>query len=95
MALRSIHAMKDLIKDMEEVCPQALLFNYTNPVNIVSEAITHITDIPIVSLCEGPIVSSEELADIMLASTLRKSRPSPSASTTPHGVYATCTTARI
>jgi 6-phospho-beta-glucosidase len=65
MALRSIHAMKDIIKDMEEVCPQALLFNYTNPVNIVSEAITHITDIPIVSLCEGPIVSSEELADIV------------------------------
>ena len=65
MALRSIHAMKDIIKDMEEVCPQALLFNYTNPVNIVSEAITHITDIPMVSLCEGPIVSSEELADIV------------------------------
>ena len=65
MALRSIHAMNDIIKDMEEVCPQALLFNYTNPVNIVSEAITNITDIPIVSLCEGPIVSSEELADII------------------------------
>jgi 6-phospho-beta-glucosidase len=45
---------------MEAVCPSALLFNYTNPVNIVSEAVTHHTAIPTVSLCEGPIVSNRE-----------------------------------
>ncbi|MBD8555064.1 glycoside hydrolase [Rhizobium sp. CFBP 8762] len=62
MALRSIHAMKDIVKDMERVCPRARLFNYTNPVNIVAEAMTHYTDIPIVSLCEGPIVFPAEVA---------------------------------
>ncbi len=44
MALRSIHVMKGIIADMEEVCPNATLFNYTNPVNLVSEAVTHHTD---------------------------------------------------
>ncbi|MHB8628033.1 MAG: family 4 glycosyl hydrolase [Aggregatilineales bacterium] len=56
MALRSIHIMQGIIADMEAVCPKARLFNYTNPINIVSEAITHHTAIPTVSLCEGPII---------------------------------------
>ncbi|MGH2504816.1 MAG: glycoside hydrolase, partial [Ktedonobacterales bacterium] len=60
MALRSIHVMQGIIADMEAVCPGARLFNYTNPVNIVSEAVTHHTTIPTVSLCEGPIVSNRE-----------------------------------
>ncbi|HEX5500894.1 MAG TPA: hypothetical protein VFX03_16775, partial [Thermomicrobiales bacterium] len=56
MALRSIHVMQGIVADMEAVCPGARLFNYTNPVNLVSEAITHHTAIPTVSLCEGPII---------------------------------------
>ena len=56
MALRSITVMKDIVADMEKVCPDAILFNYTNPVNLVSEAVTHHTAIPAISLCEGPIV---------------------------------------
>jgi 6-phospho-beta-glucosidase len=55
MALRSIHVMKGIIEDMEAVCPNARLFNYTNPINIVSEAVTHHTAIPTLSFCEGPI----------------------------------------
>lgn len=60
MALRSINVIKGIVEDMEDVCPRARLFNYTNPVNIVSEAVTHHTSIPTVSLCEGPIVSNRE-----------------------------------
>src|ERR687886_863463 len=56
MALRSIHVMKGIVEDMEAVCPNATIFNYTNPINLVSEALTHHTNIPIVSLCEGPII---------------------------------------
>lgn len=56
MALRSIAVMKDIIEDMEAICPRARLFNYTNPINIVSEAVTHHSNIPTVSLCEGPII---------------------------------------
>jgi 6-phospho-beta-glucosidase len=62
MALRSIHVMQGIIADMEATCPRARLFNYTNPINIVSEAITHHTDIATVSLCEGPIIFPRGLA---------------------------------
>src|SRR5215469_5715383 len=60
MALRSIHVIRGIVEDMEAICPSARLFNYTNPVNVVSEAVTHHTAIPTVSLCEGPIVSNRE-----------------------------------
>jgi 6-phospho-beta-glucosidase len=56
MALRSINVMKDIVALMEKVCPSAILFNYTNPVNLVSEAVTHHTGIPTISLCDGPII---------------------------------------
>src|SRR5574340_941898 len=65
MALRSIHVTKSIIEDMEQVCPHARLFNYTNPVNIVSEAITHHTYIPTISFCEGPIVGNRNFAEFM------------------------------
>jgi 6-phospho-beta-glucosidase len=64
MALRSIHVMKSIIEDMEAVCPQAWLFNYTNPINIVSEAVTHHSSIPSISLCEGPIIFPRMLVRI-------------------------------
>ena len=56
MALRSVQVMKGVIADMEAVCPRAILFNYTNPINLVSEAITHHSAIKTISLCEGPFV---------------------------------------
>ena len=65
MALRSIHVTKSIIEDMEAVCPKARLFNYTNPVNIVSEAVTHHTSIPAVSFCEGPIVTNREYVELI------------------------------
>jgi 6-phospho-beta-glucosidase len=65
MALRSIYVMQDIVAEMEAVCPRARLFNYTNPVNIVSEAVTHHTSIPTVSLCEGPIVTNREFAALV------------------------------
>src|SRR5690242_10916912 len=64
MALRSIHVMKGIIEDMEAICPHARLFNYTNPINIVSEAVTHHTSIPTVSFCEGPISDAHHYATL-------------------------------
>ena len=62
MALRSIAVMREIVADMERLCPGATLINYTNPVNIVSEAVTHHTAIPTISLCEGPISFPAEAA---------------------------------
>jgi 6-phospho-beta-glucosidase len=55
MALRSIAVLQAVVAQMERLCPDAWLINYTNPVNIVSEAITHHSPIRTISLCEGPI----------------------------------------
>jgi 6-phospho-beta-glucosidase len=63
MALRAIHVLKDVCAEMERVCPDAWIFNYTNPVNIVAEAVTHHSPLKIVSLCEGPIYFTNEIAD--------------------------------
>lgn len=65
MALRSIHVMQSIVQDMEAICPNARLFNYTNPINIVSEAVTHHTSIPTVSLCEGPIASNRDYPEMI------------------------------
>lgn len=55
MALRSIAVIREIVADIERLAPAAVLVNYTNPVNIVSEAVTHHSPIPTISLCEGPL----------------------------------------
>src|SRR5437868_5957660 len=62
MALRAIHVLEEVCAEMERICPDAWIFNYTNPVNIVAEAITHHSPVKIVSLCEGPIYFANEVA---------------------------------
>src|SRR3954470_10581803 len=39
MALRAIHAMQSILADVEDVCPGARIFNYTNPVNVLAQAV--------------------------------------------------------
>jgi 6-phospho-beta-glucosidase len=63
MALRSIHVMQQILDDVAVACPGARIFNYTNPVNIVAQAVTDHSDAPFVSLCEGPIIYPEEIAE--------------------------------
>ena len=64
MALRSIAAMQEILADVAVACPGARIFNYTNPVNIVAQAVTDHCDVEFVSLCEGPIVFPAELAEV-------------------------------
>jgi 6-phospho-beta-glucosidase len=63
MALRSIHQMRAILDDIAVACPGTRIFNYTNPVNIVAQAVTDHSDVPFVSLCEGPIVFPAEMAE--------------------------------
>src|SRR3954447_23002451 len=62
MALRSIHVMRQGLDDMAAACPGARIFNYTNPVNIVAQAVCDHSDVPFVSLCEGPIIYAQHVA---------------------------------
>jgi len=56
MALRSINDLRSITDDLQTVAPDAAIFNYTNPVNIVSQAVSDYTPVPIYSMCEGPLV---------------------------------------
>ncbi|MGH2541724.1 MAG: glycoside hydrolase [Ardenticatenaceae bacterium] len=55
MALRAVAVFREIIAEMESLCSNAWLINYTNPINIVSEAVTRHSAIRTISLCEGPI----------------------------------------
>lgn len=55
-ALRTIPVIFDIIRDMEELCPDAWLVNFTNPVGIVTEAVLRYTNWKkIIGLCNCPI----------------------------------------
>ncbi|PYE52763.1 glycoside hydrolase [Deinococcus yavapaiensis] len=62
MALRAIHVARQLVEDMSRLCPNAVLFNYTNPVNVVAQAVRDFSDVRVISLCEGPIIFPRQLA---------------------------------
>jgi 6-phospho-beta-glucosidase len=61
MCLRAVHVMRGVAEDLAAVAPNARVFNYTNPVNLVAQAWTTHCEIPFVALCEGPIVYPREL----------------------------------
>ena len=52
-ALRTIPAMLEIAKDVEEVAPYAWLVNYTNPSGIITEAVLKHTQTKIIGLCSG------------------------------------------
>ena len=60
-ALRTIPVMDDFAKDMQEVCPDALFLNYTNPMAMLSGYMQRYTGIETVGLCHSVQVCSEGL----------------------------------
>ncbi|MGY8607857.1 6-phospho-beta-glucosidase [Bacillus altitudinis] len=54
--LRTIPVILDIVKDMEELCPDAWLVNFTNPAGMVTEAVLRYTNLKkVVGLCNVPI----------------------------------------
>lgn len=60
-ALRTIPVMADFAADMQEVCPDALFMNYTNPMAMLSGYMQRYTGIETVGLCHSVQVCSEGL----------------------------------
>lgn len=54
-ALRTIPVVLAICKDMEELCPQAWLINFTNPSGIITEAINRLSPIKSLGLCNVSI----------------------------------------
>ena len=60
-ALRTIPVMFDFAHDMESVCPDALLLNYTNPMCMITGAMLQGTSIKTVGLCHSVQACAEWL----------------------------------
>ena len=60
-ALRTIPVMADFARDMEEVCPDALFLNYTNPMAMLSGYMQRYTGVKTVGLCHSVQVCSKSL----------------------------------
>jgi alpha-galactosidase len=51
--LRTINPMMDIVQDMERLCPDAVLLNYTNPMAMLCAALQRQTFIPVTGLCHS------------------------------------------
>lgn len=59
--LRTIPVIKDFANDMEELCPDALFINYTNPMSILSGYMQRYTNIKTIGLCHSVQVCAKTL----------------------------------
>ena len=65
-ALRTIPVILDIVKDMQKLCPQAWLINFTNPAGMVTEAVLRYTNFKrVIGLCNVPIGMVNGIAKIM------------------------------
>ena len=64
-ALRTIPVMEDFVREMEEVCPDALFLNYTNPMAMLTGYIQRYTGINTVGLCHSVQVCSKDLLETL------------------------------
>ncbi len=58
-ALRTIPVLEEFAKDMEEVCPETLFLNYTNPMAMLTGYMNRYTKIKTVGLCHSVQVCSD------------------------------------
>lgn len=65
-ALRTIPVILDICREMEEVCPNAWLINFTNPAGMVTEAVLRYSNINrVVGLCNVPIGMEMGVANLL------------------------------
>lgn len=63
-ALRTIPVLLDICRDMEALCPDAWLLNFTNPAGMVTEAIMKHSSIRSIGLCNSPIAAYKWLSGL-------------------------------
>ncbi len=61
-ALRTIPTMLEICKDMEELCPNAIMLNYTNPMAMLCHAMQRISFIKVTGLCHSVQSTADMLA---------------------------------
>lgn len=63
-ALRTIPVILDICREMEELCPNAWLINFTNPSGIITETVLKYTKIKAIGLCNCPLGMINEIAEL-------------------------------
>ncbi|MHB0935954.1 MAG: family 4 glycosyl hydrolase [Armatimonadota bacterium] len=60
--LRSLELIMPIAQDVERLCPEALLLNFTNPEARVLHAISHLTKVRAAGICHGVFTALEFIA---------------------------------
>lgn len=61
--LRTLPSWIEIVRDVEELCPDGMILNYTNPMSAVTLLTSRITELPVVGLCHSIQNSSAQLAE--------------------------------
>jgi len=64
-ALRSFELVIPVCRDIQRLCPQAMLLNFTNPEARVLHAMTHLTSVRAVGLCHGVFSAIDMLSQLL------------------------------
>jgi 6-phospho-beta-glucosidase len=65
MACRVAPVLREICADAQELCPDAWIINYTNPTQFVADAVQRISDMRIISLCDGYVGDVDTLAYVL------------------------------
>jgi 6-phospho-beta-glucosidase len=65
-AFRTIPVMRDIVKDIQELCPNAWLVNFTNPAGLVTEAILNYSGYKkVIGVCNVPVNMKISIAKLL------------------------------
>ena len=64
-SLRNYELVIPIARDMERLCPDALLLNFTNPEPKIVKAVCDMTSIKCIGLCHGVLSSREGVSEIL------------------------------
>ncbi len=64
-ALRTIPVILEIAREMELLCPEAWLINFTNPAGVVTESVLRHTKIKAIGLCNVPVNMRKSVASIL------------------------------
>ncbi|HET6486842.1 MAG TPA: alpha-galactosidase [Spirochaetia bacterium] len=64
-ALRNMGPMVHIAREMERLCPKALMLSFTNPEHKLCEGVTRLTSIQAIGLCHGVFMGQEQIAEIL------------------------------
>ncbi len=64
---RTLPAMLEIAWDMEELCPDALMLNYTNPMSLLCHGVREQAEVRLIGLCHSVQGAHRELARILEA----------------------------